>query len=216
MNKLWRVTKVSAGVERRATIGIPVPDTEIKVVEVGSGAAIDLEDLIRQDKAGELCLKGPQRMLGYWPEPGKGFDPDGYVRTGDVVKVDSNGYFSIVDRTKDMVIVSGFKVYTREIDDLLYDHPATRLAATIGVPDHERPGSERVMVFVQLREEYHGSVTEEEYLRFLSGKVAKYALPRAVTFLERIPLTTVDKVDKKALRELARNTVIPETAAESG
>ena len=189
-------------VERKATIGIPVPDTEVRVEEVDTGRLLSFEELYRDGKVGEMLLNGPQRMLGYWPEPGKGLDEDGFVHTGDVVKMDENGYFSIVDRTKDMVIVSGYKVYTREVDDILYDHPATELAATIGIPDPERPGSERVWVFVQLKDEYKGKVTEEDYLNYLKEKVAKYAVPREVVFLDEMPLTEVFKVNKKALREM--------------
>ena len=194
--------KKARKVEKRATIGIPLPDTMVKVVEVDSGTPIPFEELYREGKVGEMLLNGPQRMLGYWPEPGRGIDEEGFIHTGDVVKMDENGYFSIVDRTKDMAIVSGYKVYTREVDDILYEHPATAMAATIGVPDPEREGSERIKVFVQLKEEYKGKVSEEDYLEYLQGKVAKYAVPRSVVFLDEMPLTEVFKVNKKYLREL--------------
>ncbi|RJP26408.1 MAG: AMP-dependent synthetase [Actinobacteria bacterium] len=189
-------------VEKRATIGIPVPDTVIKVVEVDSGRTIPFREMVEEGAVGELLLDGPQRMLGYWPEPGRGLDEEGFVHTGDVVKMDENGYFSIVDRTKDMAIVSGYKVYTREVDDILYDHPATEVAATIGVPDPEREGSERIKVFIQLRAEYRGKVSEDDYISYLREKVAKYAVPRSIVFLEEMPLTEVFKVNKKVLREL--------------
>jgi len=189
-------------VEKRATIGIPVPDTVVKVVEVDTGRALSFKEMIEEGAVGEMLLDGPQRMLGYWPEPGRGLDEEGFVHTGDVVKMDENGYFSIVDRTKDMAIVSGYKVYTREIDDILYDHPATEAAATIGVPDPEREGSERIKVFIQLREDYRGKVVEEDYMAYLKEKVAKYAVPRSITFLDELPLTEVFKVNKKVLREM--------------
>jgi acyl-CoA synthetase (AMP-forming)/AMP-acid ligase II len=202
MASMARKRKSLEKVEKKGNIGIPVPDTEVRVIEVDTGKPLSFEELIKEEKVGEMLLKGPQRMLGYWPEPGKGLDEEGFVHTGDVVKMDENGYFSIVDRTKDMVIVSGFKVYTREVDDILYEHPATDVAATIGVPDPERPGSERVLVFIQVKDEYKGKVTEEEYMEFLKSKVAKYAVPRSVTFLDEMPLTEVYKVNKKALREM--------------
>lgn len=189
-------------VEKRATIGIPVPDTVVKVVEVDTGKPIPFREMIDDGRVGEMLLSGPQRMLGYWPEPGRGFDEEGLVHTGDVVKMDENGYFSIVDRTKDMAIVSGYKVYTREVDDILYDHPATEVAATIGVPDPEREGSERIKVFVQVRDEYKGKVKEEDYIDYLREKVAKYAVPKSVVFLDEMPLTEVFKVNKKVLREM--------------
>jgi acyl-CoA synthetase (AMP-forming)/AMP-acid ligase II len=148
-----------------------------------------------------MLLNGPQRMAGYWPDKGKGFDDEGFIHTGDVVKVDEKGYFYIVDRTKDMIIVSGYKVYSREVDDVLYDHPAVAMAATVGVPDSERPGSEVVKVYIQLKPEFVGKVNEEEILTYLRQKVAKYAVPKSVVFLENMPLTEVQKVDKKYLRE---------------
>jgi acyl-CoA synthetase (AMP-forming)/AMP-acid ligase II len=209
MAKRSRKSKKLKGVERRATIGIPVPDTEIKVVEVDTGREIPFDQLAREQKVGEMLLSGPQRMLGYWPEPGKGLDDDGFVHTGDVVKMDENGYFAIVDRTKDMVIVSGYKVYTRELDDLLYEHPATEMAASIGVPDPNIPGSERVMVFVQLKPEFKDKVTEDDFMQFLREKVAKYAVPRKIVFLDQMPLTEVYKVNKKLLREMEASKLAP-------
>jgi long-chain acyl-CoA synthetase len=202
MVKMSQKRKGLKDVEKRANIGIPVPDTEVKVIEVDSGKPLTFDELMEEEKVGEMLLSGPQRMLGYWPEPGRGLDEEGFVHTGDVVKMDENGYFSIVDRTKDMVIVSGYKVYTREMDDILYEHPATDVAATIGVPDPDRPGSERVLVFVQVKEEHRGKVSEDEYMEFLKGKVAKYAVPRSVIFLDEMPLTEVYKVNKKVLREM--------------
>jgi long-chain acyl-CoA synthetase len=192
-------------VEKRATIGIPVPDTVVKVVEVDTGDTITWKEMIEEGKVGEMLLSGPQRMLGYWPEPGRGLDEEGFVHTGDVVKMDENGYFSIADRTKDMAVISGYKVYTRELDDILYDHPATKVAATIGVPDPEREGSERIKVFIQIRDEYKGKVSEEDYISYLKEKVAKYAVPKAVVFLDEMPLTEIFKVNKKVLREMEYN-----------
>lgn len=189
--------------ERLATIGVPLPDTEVRVIDFETGEPFSWSDLIEKEATGEMLLRGPQRMLGYWPEPGSGMDEEGFVHTGDIVKMDRKGYFAIVDRAKDMVIVSGYKVYTREIDDQLYSHPATEHAAAIGVPDPERPGSERVVVFVQLREGFKGSVTEDEFMDYLKDRTARYAVPRAVIFLDEIPLTEVFKVNKKALRDIA-------------
>jgi acyl-CoA synthetase (AMP-forming)/AMP-acid ligase II len=199
-------------IERVATIGVPLPDTEVRVLSLDTGGPLSLEELSREGKTGELLIRGPQTMLGYWPEEGKGLDKEGFVHTGDVVKMDESGYFAIVDRTKDMVIVSGFKVYTREVDDILHEHPATDLAATIGVPDPARPGSECVMVFVKVKHEYRGDVTEDEYLEFLRGKVARYAVPRSVTFLDEMPVTEVFKIRKNELRRMA----LEQLGAEAG
>ncbi|MBN1364427.1 MAG: acyl--CoA ligase [Syntrophaceae bacterium] len=192
--------KAKTKVEKRGTIGIPLPDTEIKIVDVDTGKNLSWDEMIA-GKTGEMCLRGPQRMLGYWPTPGSGLDEEGYVRTGDVVKVDENGYFYIVDRTKDMIIVSGFKVYSREIDDILHNCPGVSRAATVGIPDPERQGSERVCVFVEAQSGV--TVTEETIVTYLKTTVAKYAVPKIVRIVDAIPLTEVQKIDKKKLRVMA-------------
>ena len=192
------------GVEKRGTIGIPFPDTEIRVVDTGSGEEIPW-DKVAEGVRGEMLLRGPQRMLGYWPTPGKGLDPNGYIHTNDVVKVDDRGYFYIVDRTKDMIIVSGFKVYSREIDDILFEHEAVEIAATVGIPDPEREGSELVVVYVQPKIQSQNQIDEARIIAYLKKNVAKYAVPRKVFIVDKIPLTEVLKVDKKRLKQMARD-----------
>jgi acyl-CoA synthetase (AMP-forming)/AMP-acid ligase II len=188
--------------ERRGTIGIPFPDTEIKILDVDSGSKLTWEEVLA-GKTGEMCLRGPQRMLGYWPDAGSGLDDEGYVRTSDVVKVDARGYFSVVDRTKDMIIVGGYKVYSREVDELLLHHPDIGEAATVGVPDPAREGSERVVVFVKPKDGRRSKVNEQAVIDYLAEHVAKYAVPKVVSIIDEMPLTPVQKVDKKALREMA-------------
>jgi acyl-CoA synthetase (AMP-forming)/AMP-acid ligase II len=188
--------------EKRGTIGVPFPDTEVKFLDVESGSEISIDKMLAGAR-GELLLKGPQRMLGYWPESGTGVDDEGYIHTSDVVKLDENGYFYIVDRTKDMIIVSGFKVYSREVDDLLYTNSKVELAATVGVPDPEREGSERIVVFVQPKLKYISKLKEKEILDFLKKRVARYAVPKMVRIISDMPLTEVQKIDKKVLREMA-------------
>jgi acyl-CoA synthetase (AMP-forming)/AMP-acid ligase II len=195
-----KTTKKS--VEKRGTIGVPFPDTEVRIIDVGTGKELSWSEVI-SGKVGELLLRGPQRMLGYWPTPGAGIDSEGFIHTSDVVRVDENGYFYIVDRTKDMIIVSGYKVYSREVDDILYKHKAVDLAATVGIPDPEREGSERVVIYVQPRAEFKSSITEDEIITYLKEKVPKYAVPRRVLNVDEIPLTEVQKVDKKKLRKQA-------------
>lgn len=190
--------------EKRGTTGILFPDTEVKLLDISTGEKLTPEDIMN-GKKGEMCLKGPQRMKGYWPEPGKGLDEEGYVRTGDVVTIDENGYFYIVDRTKDMINVSGYKVYSREIDDLLYSYEGAEHAATVGIPDPEREGSERVVVYIQPKPEYKGKISENDILEYLKTKVAKYALPKMIKFVDEIPLTEVQKLNKKEIRKLAIN-----------
>lgn len=189
--------------EKRGTSGFPLPDTDIKLLDVKTGDTIGKNETIKPGTVGELCLKGPQRMAGYWPEVGSGLDDDGYVRTGDVVMVDDKGYFYIVDRTKDMINVSGYKVYSREIDDILYGHPAIEHAATVGIPDADREGSERVVIIVEPKTEYKENITAEDFIEFLSGRVAKYAVPKKVMIIDKMPLTEVQKLNKKEIREMA-------------
>ncbi|MDY6820970.1 MAG: AMP-binding protein [Deferribacterota bacterium] len=199
--KLTRRVKALSKKEKRRCIGFPMPDTIVKFLDVATEEELTIEEVVKGKRA-EMCLDGPQRMLGYWPEEGSGIDEDGFIRTGDVVNVDKDGYFYVVDRTKDMIVVSGYKVYSREMDDILYEHPAVNMAATVGVPDPEREGSERVVVYIQPKEEFKESLTEEEILNFLRERVAKYAVPKKVYIVDKIPLTNVQKVDKKKLRQM--------------
>lgn len=190
------------GTEKRGTIGIPFPDTEIRIVDIITGEKIPW-DKVAEGIRGEMLLRGPQRMLGYWPTPGQGLDENGYIHTSDVVKVDERGYFYIVDRTKDMIIVSGFKVYSREIDDILFDHEAVEIAATVGIADPEREGSELVIVYVQLKAQYKNKIDENQIISYLREKVAKYAVPKKVFIVDEIPLTEVQKINKKQIKQMA-------------
>ncbi len=183
------------------TIGVPVPDTEVKLVDVDSGEVIPLDEAIEEEKEGEMYLNGPQRMKGYLDSDKQPFDDDGFVGTGDVVKVDKNGKFYVVDRVKNMINVSGLKVYSEEVDEVLFGHPGIKRPATVGVPDPDRPGSERVKVYVEADPEYDGELTPEDVIEYLDGRVAKHAIPSAVDIVENIPLTDIGKTDKKALRE---------------
>jgi long-chain acyl-CoA synthetase len=203
LSEMTMSSHVNVGVEKkkRGSIGIPFPDTVVKIIDVNTGEPLDLQRMISENLTGEMLLKGPQRMVGYWPEPETGVDEEGFIHTGDVVRIDEDGFFYIVDRTKDMINVSGLKVYSREIENVLYDHPATAIAAAVGVPDPDKEGSERVVAFVQLKPGYRAKTSEADYLDFLRDKVIKYAVPKSVVFLEEIPLTYMNKVDKKQLRE---------------
>ncbi len=183
------------------TIGVPVPDTDVKLVDVDSGEEISIGRATREGLAGEMYVDGPQRMLGYLGEEPSPFDPDGFVATGDVVRIDDRGRFYVVDRVKDMINVSGLKVYSETVDDALYDHDGIKRPATVGVPDPERPGSERVKVYVELAPNYDGELTAADVRDHLEGRVARHALPDSVEFVDEIPLTAIGKTDKKRLRD---------------
>ncbi len=178
-------------------IGIPTPDTECLLLDIESGEEVPI------GKPGEIVVRGPQVMKGYWPEPGSGLTADGWLHTGDIGTMDEEGYFQVVDRTKDMVNISGMKVYTTTVDEILYEHPGVLMAAAFGVPDPENPGSERVMAVIQPKPDYPELLTEDEIREFCRAKLPPYAVPRFVEFRENMPLTVTEKVFKKALRDEA-------------
>ncbi|UCD99816.1 MAG: AMP-binding protein [Chloroflexota bacterium] len=176
-------------------IGIPTPDTECRLIDIDTG-----ED-VPAGKPGEIVVRGPQVMKGYWPKPGSGLTPDGWLHTGDIGTMDEDGYFQVVDRTKDMVNVSGLKVYTNTVDEVLYEHPGVLMAAAFGVPDPENPSSERVMAVIQPKKDYRGTISEAEIRAFCQERLSPYAVPKFIEFRDDMPLTVTEKVYKKALRE---------------
>lgn len=176
-------------------IGIPTPDTECLLLDIETGEEVPI------GKPGEIVVRGPQVMKGYWPEPGSGLTEDGWLHTGDIGTMDEEGYFQVVDRTKDMVNISGMKVYTTTVDEVLYEHPGVLMAAAFGVPDPENPGSERVMAVIQPKPDCRELLTEDEIREFCKAKLPPYAVPMFVEFREDMPLTVTEKVFKRALRQ---------------
>jgi long-chain acyl-CoA synthetase len=176
-------------------IGIPTPDTECRLADPETGEDVPLGD------PGEIVLRGPQVMKGYWPDEGSGLTKTGWLHTGDIAVMDEDGYLQLVDRIKDMVNISGMKVYTTHVDEVLFAHPAVLMAAAFGVPDPKIPGSERVMAVVQLNEENAGKVTEAEIIAYCKEVLPPYAVPMAIEFRQELPLTVTEKVFKKVLRE---------------
>ncbi len=178
-------------------IGVPLPDTDCRIIGPISGEDVPF------GQPGELILHGPQVMLGYWPDPGSGLSSAGWLHTGDIGVMDESGCFQIVDRIKDMVNVSGLKVYTTEVDEVLFKHPSVAVAAAFGVPDPDLPGSERVMAVVSLKEEHRGTVSEQELRDFCRQHLAPYAVPKFIEFRDELPLTVTEKVFKNELRQQA-------------
>jgi len=185
--------------KQKYSIGLPIPDTDVKLVDEESGKESP------PGEPGHMYIKGPQVMIGYWPDEGSGL-VDGWLPTGDIATMDEDGYFYIVDRIKDMANISGYKVYTSTIDDILHQHPAVSMAAAIGIPDPEREGSERIKAFIVLKEDYADKVTAEEIIDFCRDKCASYAVPRFVEFRDQLPLTVTEKIFKKQLREEEEKT----------
>ena len=179
----------------RPGVGLPVPDTDVKIVD-----PVTLKD-VPFGEVGEIWVRGPQIMEGYWPDAGAGLEDGGWLRTGDLGKMDEDGYFHVVDRIKDMINVSGMKVYSIEIDEILFRHPAVESAVTIGLPDPKRPGSERLKAFIRLRPEYKNSILEKDIIEYCRDKMAPYAVPKFIEFKDDLPLTVTEKIFKRALRE---------------
>jgi long-chain acyl-CoA synthetase len=182
------------GNRKVGSIGIPIPETECRIV--------DLEDKTREvpvGEAGELLIRGPQIMKGYLnkaEETAKTLTSDGFLCTGDVAKMDEDGYFYIVDRIKDMIISGGYNVYPRDIEEVLYENPKILEACCVGIPHSKR--GEAVKAFVVLKQ--NQEMTEKEVIDYCAGKLAKYKLPIAVEFREELPKSNVGKILRKDLR----------------
>ena len=142
-------------------------------------------------------------MKGYWPDPGSGLSEGGWLHTGDIGSMDEDGYFYIHDRVKDMINISGMKVYSTTVDEALFKHPGVLMAVAIGIPDPKKPGSERVMALVRLKEGYKGKVTGEDIVATCKEHLPPYAIPKIVEFREDLPLTVTEKLWKKELRDEA-------------
>ena len=175
-------------------IGIPFPDTDAKIVD-----ADDPTREVAQGEVGELAVRGPQVMKGYWnkPEETRNVLRDGWLLTGDLAKMDADGYFYIVDRKKDMILCSGYNVYPREVEEVLFMHPAVGEAAAIGVPDPYR--GETVKAFVVLKP--GKTATEADLIAFCKERLAPFKVPKAVEFATALPMSLVGKVLRRQLRE---------------
>jgi len=175
-------------------IGIPFPDTDAKIVD-----ADDPTREVAQGEVGELAVRGPQVMKGYWnkPEETRNVLRDGWLLTGDLAKMDADGYFYIVDRKKDLILCSGYNVYPREVEEVLFMHPAVGEAAAIGVPDPYR--GETVKAFVVLKP--GKTATEADLIAFCKERLAPFKVPKAVEFATALPMSLVGKVLRRQLRE---------------
>ncbi|AKU27546.1 AMP-dependent synthetase [Geobacillus sp. LC300] len=178
------------------TVGIGMPLTEYKVVDVATGT-----QELPPGEVGELIIRGPQVMKGYWnmPEETAAALRDGWLYTGDLASIDEEGYVTIVDRKKDLIIAGGYNIYPREIEEVLYEHPAVREAAAIGVPDPYR--GETVKAIIVLKDGQQAS--EEDILAHCRKNLAAYKVPRIIEFRTELPKTNVGKILRRALREEA-------------
>src|SRR5436305_1602918 len=176
------------------SVGIPIPNTICRVVDVDNGQ--DLPPGV----IGELINQWTEIVAGYWEKPEETAHAirDGYLFTGDVAKMDEEGWFYLVDRKKDMIIASGFKVWPREVEDVLYQHSAVREAGVVGAPDPYR--GETVIAYVALKSGFEGKVTPEELTNFCKQRLANYKYPRQIEILEELPKTPSGKFLRRELR----------------
>ena len=181
---------------RDGSIGLPFPSTDAKIVSLD-----DPDKILGVDEVGELALKGPQVMKGYWQNEAESKSAlrDGWLLTGDIAKMDEDGFFYVVDRKKDMVSVGGLKVYPREVEEVLFEHPAVREAAVVGIPDKYM--GETVKAFIVLKDPSTRGTAAPEILDFCGKRLAKYKVPREVEFVPDLPKTLVGKVLRRRLKE---------------
>jgi long-chain acyl-CoA synthetase len=177
---------------RQGSIGVPVPSTEAAIFDQETGTRI-----LDVGEAGELAVRGPQVMRGYWKRPNETAQVlrDGWLFTGDIACQDADGYFSVVDRKKDMIITGGMNVYPRDVEEPLYEHPKIKEAVAVGIPD-ERWG-EAVKVYIVLRDGQ--SATEQEIIDYCHARMARYKVPKFVEFRPELPKSMVGKILRRQL-----------------
>jgi long-chain acyl-CoA synthetase len=180
------------------SIGFPIPGTDIKILDLETA-----ERELPKGEDGEIAISGPQVMQGYWNRPEENakvfreIDGKRYFLTGDIGHIDEDGYILVTDRKKDMVLVGGFNVYPRDVEDILFKHPDVQLAAVVGVPD-EKSG-ETVKAFVQLKP--GATATEEDIRLFCKDNMAGYKRPKVIEFRDELPVSNVGKVLRRVLRD---------------
>jgi long-chain acyl-CoA synthetase len=182
------------GMHKMGTIGLPMPNTEVAIFD-DNGVQLGLEEV------GEICARGPQVMSGYWQKDNEGvFFPGGWFRTGDIGRMDAEGFFKIVDRKKDMIKVSGFNVFPNEIENVIAEHPKVLEVAAIGVPDAK--SGEVIKAFIVKKDE---SLTEDELRKFFQANLTNYKIPKHIEFRKELPKTNVGKILRRALKEQEAN-----------
>ncbi len=182
------------GARKVGTIGVPLSDTDARIVDLETGGRT-----LPANEIGEVVVKGPQVMSGYWNRSDETAMvlKDGWLYTGDIGYMDEQGYFTIVDRKKEMINVGGFNVYPRDVEEPLYEHPKVQEVVAVGLPDPYR--GETVKVYIVLTEGQ--SATEQEIIDFCKERMAKYKVPTLVEFRRELPKSLVGKVLRRALRE---------------
>ena len=182
------------GLRKIGSIGVPVPDVEARIMDAEIG---DKE--MPLGEVGELVISGPQVMKGYWnrPEETEMVLHNGWLYTGDLARMDEDGFFFIVDRKKDMIIAGGFNIYPRDVEEVLYEHPKVKEAVCYGVPDPYRGQTVKVAIVLKEGE----SATEEEIIEFCRSRLARYKIPKLIEFRDSLPKSLIGKVLRRVLME---------------
>ncbi len=181
---------------RTETVGRNLPHQEVKVVDVESGETLPI------DTPGEICFRGHHIMKGYYGDPeatAKAIDKDGWLHSGDLGSMDSDGYVKITGRLKELIIRGGENIYPREIEELIFTHPKVSAVAVFGVPDEYF--GEEVMAWIQLHA--GATATQDEIRDFCKGKIAHFKIPKFISFVEEFPTTVTGKLQKFRMREIA-------------
>lgn len=196
-NTAFAVASPFGGKIKRGTVGLPLPNTDIKIADVESGT-----HTLDTGKEGEICIKGPQVMTGYYKKPEETAKTlrDEWFYTGDIGFIDEDGYLSIVDRKKDIIIAGGYNVYPNEIDDVLFSHPKILEACAIGVPDEYRGETVKAYIVPMPGE----SIGEQEIIQYCKERLAPYKVPRAIEFADSLPKSALGKILRRELREIDR------------
>jgi long-chain acyl-CoA synthetase len=199
------------GVRKEGFIGLPLPDTDVKLVDLD-----EPDRRVPQGERGEMCIKGPQVMLGYWNRPDESglVIRDGWLHTGDVAIMDEQGYFRIVDRIKDMILVSGFNVYPTEVEAVLFRHPKILKCAVVAVPDDTT--GERVKAFIVLKPGESATADEiVSWCRDPEQGLSGYRVPKDIEFRDELPETLIGKVLRRVLQDEERKKREAAASAES-
>ncbi|HOG16834.1 MAG TPA: long-chain fatty acid--CoA ligase [Syntrophales bacterium] len=180
---------------KQGTVGVPLPNTDVKIVDLETG-----RQELEAGETGEICIRGPQLMPGYYRKPAETANAirDGWLYTGDIGRLDEEGYLFVVDRKKDMIVAAGFNIYPKDIDEVLFSHPKVLEACTIGVTDPYR--GETVKAFVVLKP--GETATADEIIAFCREKLAAYKVPKQIEFLEALPKSAVGKILRRELRAM--------------
>ncbi len=204
---ITHISPLAEGKHKIGSIGIPLPSTQARIVDMEGGSLT-----LPPGKLGELVIRGPQVMIGYWNRPDATASAvrNGWLYTGDLATMDEEGFFHILDRKKDMIIVTGYNVYPREIDEVLLEHPDILDAVAVGIPDNQR--GEIIKAYIVLKQDT--SLSRAEVIAWCRTKLASYKVPRLVEFRESLPKTMVGKVLRRTLREEEMNKMNQQESQE--